>query len=250
MLVPAVPPPPKTYAVLDASSAPTLPRRGKILVIFPAVSTPPAHPADFPFNELPPPSVSQAARRAALPFKRASGESAVDRETFDRLLLEQLPAAQRFAIRLTGDVNEAEDVLHDALVRVARKWSSFRADSTLRTWFFQVIINAFRDRLRARGPGRDEGVGSQRVSETIACGRCCDPLREAEGNELGEIVSREVGRLPPRQREVLVLSAYEHLSHREIAGVLETSEQNVRTTLHLARERLRAKLAGYLEAKP
>lgn len=43
----------------------------------------------------------------------------MDRETFDRLLLEQLPAAQRVAIRLTGEVNEAEEVLHDEL-RVLR----------------------------------------------------------------------------------------------------------------------------------
>jgi RNA polymerase sigma-70 factor (ECF subfamily) len=76
--------------------------------------------------------------------------------------------------------------------------------------------------------------------------RTSDPSREAEHRETGEIVAREISNLPPRQREVLVLSAYEQLSHAEIARVLHVNEQNVRTNLHLARERLRTKLAKYL----
>ena len=49
------------------------------------------------------------------------------------------------------------------------------------------------------------------------------------------------------QREVLVLIAYEGHSIAEAAGVLEISEQNVRTTLHLAREKLRTQLTPYLD---
>ena len=50
----------------------------------------------------------------------------MDREAFDRLMLATLPAAQRFAVRLTGDPAAAEDVLHDALVRAASAWRGFR----------------------------------------------------------------------------------------------------------------------------
>ena len=171
----------------------------------------------------------------------------MDRETFDRLVLEHLPAAQRFAIRLVGDANEAEDLLHDALVRVARKWTTFRGQSAFRTWFFQVIINAFRDRLRAKSGDRDDIAGRQRLPAAIENERASDPSCQAQDRELGEIVVREIAKLPPRQREVLVLSAYEQLSNAEIAAVLGVSEQNVRTTLHLARERLRTKLAKYMD---
>ena len=44
----------------------------------------------------------------------------MDRESFDRLLLQHLSAAQRFAIRLTGDAHRSEDLLHDAIVRAVR----------------------------------------------------------------------------------------------------------------------------------
>ena len=54
-----------------------------------------------------------------------------DRDTFDRLMLEHLSAAQRFAVRLTGNVDEAEDVVQDALLRAARGWQTFRGESEL-----------------------------------------------------------------------------------------------------------------------
>src|SRR5215204_7571910 len=62
---------------------------------------------DFPFNIPAPCPVSEVDGRA-LPAR-----SGVDRETFDRMVLEQLPAAQRFAIRLTGNPDDAEDVMQD-----------------------------------------------------------------------------------------------------------------------------------------
>src|SRR5688572_26366493 len=77
----------------------------------------------------------------------------VDRQTFDRLMLDHLDGAQRFAIRLTGDAASAEELVQEALVRAAGAWRSFRGTSTFRTWLLQVVVNVFRDRLRARaGP--------------------------------------------------------------------------------------------------
>jgi len=58
----------------------------------------------------------------------------VDRETFDGLVLEHLPMAQRFAIRLTGRSDLAEKIVQAALLRVSRSWSSYRGDSSFRTW--------------------------------------------------------------------------------------------------------------------
>src|SRR3954466_7708469 len=54
----------------------------------------------------------------------------VDRHTFDRLMLGHLLPAQRFAVRLTGDADAAEEVVQEALVRAARGWATFRGRST------------------------------------------------------------------------------------------------------------------------
>jgi len=165
----------------------------------------------------------------------------LDRDTFDRLVLEHLPAAQRFAIRLTGTAAGGEELVQDALLKAHRGWQGFRGQSAFRTWLFQVIVNCFRDRCRARGE-RDEVL-----QPDLADRRAIDPAAAAQGKELGERVAAAVSTLPPRQREVLVLMAYEQLTAPEVAAMLDMTEQNVRTTLHLAREKLRHRLERYLD---
>lgn len=135
---------------------------------------------------------------------RGAGERPLDEKAaLDRLVVEYLPAALRFALRLTGNADEAEDLVQDALVRVARAWSSFRGEAAFRTWLFQIVVNAFRDRLRRpRMDSLDEEVDDRRGA---------GPAETALQDELGELVAQKVSGLPPRQREVLVLTMYEQL---------------------------------------
>lgn len=163
----------------------------------------------------------------------------LDRSSFDRLVREHLPAALRFAVRLTGSADAAEEVVQDALVRVSRNWQSFRGDSRFQTWLFGIVANALRDRLAKRPE-------PERLPEDVLDGRSADPAADVLAGELGELVAKAVSNLPPRQREVLVMIAYEGLTNSEAASALNITEQNVRTNLHLAREQLRVKLAGYL----
>jgi RNA polymerase sigma-70 factor (ECF subfamily) len=72
------------------------------------------------------------------------------------------------------------------------------------------------------------------------------PPLAAAGREFGEIVASAVSNLPPRQREVLVLIAFESLAPADAAAALGITEQNLRTTLHLARAALRRRLEPYL----
>ena len=156
-------------------------------------------------------------------------------------MLATLPAAQRFAVRLTGDPTAAEDVLHDALVRAALAWRGFRGESSFRTWLFQIIVNAFRDALR-RGRRKHNSIDDA----PEPAGTTSDPVSAAAREELGTIVARHVSRLPPRQRELLVLVVYEDMSPAEAARLLGISESNARANLHFARERLSRELVKYL----
>lgn len=163
----------------------------------------------------------------------------MDRDSFDRLMLEHLSAAHRLAIRLCGDLDRAEELVQEAMLRASRSWSGFRGQSKFTTWLFQIVINAFRDQLRKKGA--DEAIDEEQIDV-----RSIEPRELASGRELGELVARHVSSLPPRQREVLVLTAYEQMSILQVAQMLEISEQNVRTNLHLARRLLKQRLANYL----
>jgi RNA polymerase sigma-70 factor (ECF subfamily) len=162
----------------------------------------------------------------------------VQRDSFDRLLLEHLPVAQRFAVRLTGDAHAAEDLLHDAIVRAMNGCERFEGRSSFMTWLFQIIVNCFRDRLKAKSMEQTDVEHGDTKS--------FDPSAPASERELGERIAQHVSFLPPRQREVMVLVVFENMSVWDAAEVLGISETNVRVNLCLARERLKRELASYL----
>ena len=163
----------------------------------------------------------------------------VDKAALDRLVVDHLPHALRFAIRLTGDEAVAEEIVQEALTRAAESWASFRGEAQFRTWLLRIVINVFRDRLRRRPEpvALPEGAPDLRV---------VDPQQQAMANELRQEIAARVSALPPRQREVLILITYEGLKPREVAKLLETNEANVHATLHVARSRLRQELARYV----
>jgi RNA polymerase sigma-70 factor, ECF subfamily len=161
-------------------------------------------------------------------------------QELDRLVTQNLSAALQFATRLTGTLDAAEDVLQEALVRVARSWKTFRKEAEFRTWLFRIVINVFRDRLARAKPAEPSPL------DDLADHRSRDPANEAQTTELGELIAARVSALPPRQREVMVLTAFEGFSPRQTAALLSITEANVHSTLAVARERLRRELASYL----
>ncbi len=159
-----------------------------------------------------------------------------------RLVEEHLPEALRFAVRLTGAEDAAEEVVQDALYRAARGIGSFRGQSQFRTWFYRIVIAAFHDHLTAVARQRS----TDEISDEIPDPRGEDPVSAAAARELGDLIAERILALPPRQREVLVLTSYERLRPGEVAEVLGISESNVHANLHYARARLREELASYL----
>ena len=163
----------------------------------------------------------------------------VDRQTFDRLMLDHLAPALRFAIRLTGNASAGEELVQETLARAAAARERFRGESSFRSWLFQILINVFRDGLRAR-----QRTGGE-LPQDVADQHAADPPTQAAATELAERVAMLVSSLPPRQREVIVLVAYERLTTTEAAAVLGITEQNARTNLSLARSEIRRQLAPY-----
>lgn len=159
--------------------------------------------------------------------------------TLDRLVREHIPAVLRFATRLTGDLDSAEDIVQEALLRAARSWKSFRGEAQFKTWLFRIVINVFRDQ---RGRRVAESIGNREIRDY----RPVDPVEHAVANELRERIAQAVSRLPGRQREVLVLITYERFTVDDVAAALGISTSNVRANLFAARERLRQLLSPFL----
>jgi RNA polymerase sigma-70 factor (ECF subfamily) len=169
---------------------------------------------------------------------------AADRQLLDRLVRKHMSDLMRLAVRLTGNLDTAEDVVQDALTAVARSWSGFRSAASFRTWSTRIVVNAFRDHLRRGGRAVERQTASLDIEPPD--GRACEPREAAEQSELSEQIARHVSSLPPRQREVLVLIVYEQLPVAEVAAMLDMTAANVHSTLYAARQRLARELAEYL----
>ncbi|NBD28139.1 sigma-70 family RNA polymerase sigma factor [Paenibacillus glycinis] len=139
----------------------------------------------------------------------------------------------RTAYFYTGDRHLAEDISQDVFLRVYRKWTSFRGDSSVKTWLTTITVNVCRDKMGVRmfaeqptDPGRMEQGRTIGVEE--------EALRRLEKSE----VLQHVLRLPLPYQEALYLYYYLELSTREIAEAVSSPEGTVRNRLHRAREAL------------
>jgi len=145
----------------------------------------------------------------------------------------------RFARRMTGSGPIAEDLVHDCFLILWRNTVSFdRARGTLRSFLIGVTRNlAFRrlSKERAFDELEDEAA-------------ICEPIDPA-GRERAEIVEQAVSRLPPLQREAIILAEYEEMTLEEIARATGVQVAAVKSRLHRARENLRHSLEPLLEMK-
>ena len=166
----------------------------------------------------------------------------LDRKTVDALVIEHLPAALRFALRLSGDPHIAEDVVQEALCRVLREWRSYREEAAFGTWLLRIVLNVDRDRRRRHRDALPLPIDA--VASSMA-----SPVEKLVVEELHAEIRAAIDGLPQRQREVALLSLGEGLSADEVSRVLQTSKANVHTCLHLARKQI-ARAIGVDYAKP
>jgi RNA polymerase sigma-70 factor (ECF subfamily) len=152
-----------------------------------------------------------------------------------------------FALQLTGQRDDAQELSQDAMVRFFGSLSRFDADRPLRPWLLRIVRNLARDRARRLRVRRVEPLEPADDSMIL------DPTDPGPSPE--EVVSRiemqrqlwrAVRALPRKHREVVALRDYLDLSYDEIATILGIPRGTVMSRLHRARSRLRAELGGRL----
>jgi len=150
----------------------------------------------------------------------------------------------RFAYRLLGSVEVAEDVTHDCFLSLIRKPGNFRPElASLKTYLYAAARNLALKHFRDQG--RETGL--EEVSEELKESSRRGPLRKVLDEELATQVREAILSLPPLQREAVILFEYEGLSLNEVAAVAGTDAGAIKARLYRAREGLRRMLRPYLE---
>jgi RNA polymerase sigma-70 factor, ECF subfamily len=181
--------------------------------------------------------------------KAAGGDDA----SMETLLVRAQETAYRFSLLVCGHVEDAEDVMQDALLKTYRHVRRIRKPGAFRTWLYSTVRNACLMKRRRRagepkqllsldgtdGTGREDPRGPSPVDMEDA-GKTPDELMMDAW--IGARLRRALAALSPAHRTVVVLREMEGLSTREVAAVTGISEANVKTRLHRARVQLKRAL--------
>jgi RNA polymerase sigma-70 factor (ECF subfamily) len=159
----------------------------------------------------------------------------VTQPSFDALE-EHLGTVYRYALRLTGETELAEDLAQETLLRAWRSRAKLRDGSVARVWLLRIATNLWTDALR-KGRHRPRRLESEPL--------CTKPTPGIIAHEK-ENVKRALAamdELPQRQRQVLYLITCEGLSHNEVSQVLGIDVTAVKASLSLARKEMRRQLS-------
>lgn len=146
-------------------------------------------------------------------------------------------ALVRYATRLTGNVETARDVVQDTFFRLCEAERG-RVEVQVKAWLFRVCRNRALDLLR-----KGKGMSNASEAQLSSC-EATEPSPAAVAQQRQSVgqVMRLLGRLPPKQQEVVRLKFQQGLSYREIAAVTGFSQTNVGFLLHKAIATLRQRM--------
>ncbi len=145
------------------------------------------------------------------------------------------------AYRLTGNEDDASDVVQEAYLRAYRGLRRFRGEAQFTTWLYRITANCASTVLSRRSRTRTEVLGDDAVVPDLHPDH--DPEGRAASEEERALVADALAHLPGRLRQVIVLRDIYDLSHGSIAAELDISEAAAKVRLHRARRKMREYLA-------
>jgi RNA polymerase sigma-70 factor (ECF subfamily) len=146
------------------------------------------------------------------------------------------------AFRLTGNEEDARDVVQDAYLRAYKGLRRFRGDAQFTTWLYRITANCSANLLAKRARSRAEHLSDEEPVIDLRPG--IDPEERIAGEDERSRISAALARLPVKLRQVIVLRDIYDLPHGAIAKELGISEAAAKVRLHRARRILRELLAS------
>jgi RNA polymerase sigma-70 factor (ECF subfamily) len=160
-----------------------------------------------------------------------------DRAAFDELVRRTFVDTFTLARRLTGNEEDARDVVQDAYLRAWRGIGKFRGEAQFSTWMYRITANAAATHMRKRRRHRVEPI--EETLEPVDVHPASQPAQHAESADTLERIARALDELPPKLRSLVVLKDVYGLPHEAIAEELGISVPAAKVRLHRARRKLR-----------
>jgi RNA polymerase sigma-70 factor (ECF subfamily) len=165
-----------------------------------------------------------------------------DPTAFATLVDRHAPACLRFATRMLGDREDAEDATQETFMRAHRALARFDEQMSFRTWIMSILINRCRTSLLAR---------KRRTSRIVLDETAVDQAHAESGAgdaDLRDAIERAVAQLEPGQREAFLLKHVEQLSYDEMSAMTGVGISALKMRVQRACERLQTLLQEDLHA--
>lgn len=178
-----------------------------------------------------------------------------DAAAFEELVLRYQNRLLTVLAHLTGSSDMAEDLTQEVFMRVYRARERYVPGAKFSTWLYTIANNVASNARRTMARRREVNIESRQSGpqganplEQLALDASGQmPTRLADKSEVRDIVNLAVAALNERQRLAVLLSKFEGMSYADIAEVMQSSPQAVKSLLSRARSSLREVLSPYLE---
>jgi RNA polymerase sigma-70 factor (ECF subfamily) len=171
-------------------------------------------------------------------------------DEFQALIETHLDGMFRVALRYTRDKAQAEDLVHDTIVRALRFQDRFERGTNFKAWIYTVLTHTFIHKYRRSKREREilEGASQEDVASQLRSDQARDLAANPEVAYVDHMLSDDVVKaldgIPEDFRSVVVLCDLEGLSYKEIAEAVDVPVGTVMSRLYRGRRLLEQKLAG------
>jgi RNA polymerase sigma-70 factor (ECF subfamily) len=162
---------------------------------------------------------------------------------YEGLVEHHLDGLWRFAMSLTRQKAEAEDVLQESLLKGLEAFGRFESGSNFKAWIFCILMNTFRSRYRQRQRQFDREIPLEAIPEPPAVGE------EVFDLLLKEEVLAAVDELPEAFRLAVLLVDLEGMAYREASQALECPVGTLMSRLNRGRNLLKIRLSALAEER-
>ena len=167
-----------------------------------------------------------------------------DGDAFRALVERHSHAVFRLAYRMTGNEQDAEDVVQESFLRAYRQLGRFEARANFGTWLYRIVANCSVDLMRVRQSRQDQSrAESLEDIEPSMAGEGHGPDRLAESAEIGQRVADAMRELSPLERAAFTLRHHEGRSIQEISKMLGLGTSAAKHSVFRAVRKLRVSLA-------
>lgn len=181
---------------------------------------------------------------AVLPRGNVSG---LENQEFEKLAVPLLDGLYNFACWLSGNPDEARDLVQETFLKSLRGFSSFREGTNFRAWMYRILRNTFltsRTGLERRSTQQEDEQGFADLVVSTETPELA-LIRRADT----ELVQAAIAHLAPIFQEVILLADMEEMRYQEIAETLDVPIGTVMSRLARARKQVRAYIVTALEQK-